>query len=71
MSVSQFGLDKVLGDRLDRIEHHLESLRHLKSIAENLEWIASCHYQQFSPTTTASTKVIKGTGKALDLNLPF
>lgn len=71
MSVSQYGLDKVLGDRLDRIERQLESLQHLKTIAENLEWIASCHYQQFSPTTTASTKVIKGTGKALNPDLLF
>ena len=71
MSVSQYGLDKVLGDRLDRIERQLEGLQHLKSIAENLEWIASCHYQHFSPTTKTSTNAIKGTGTAVDADLLF
>lgn len=82
MSVSQYGLDKVLGDRLDRIEMEMRGINRnlarigatmewLAKISENIDWIASCHYQHFSPATTTSTKAtpaqaIKGTGRVLD-----
>lgn len=84
MSVSHFGLEKIMGDRLDRIERQLASLQHLQylgTIADRLGWIASCHYQQFTPivekrpepfipakTKTTSTRAIKHTTAG---TLPF
>jgi hypothetical protein len=75
MSVSHYGLEKIMGDRLDRIE------RHLGNIADRLGWIASCHHQQFTPmvekrpepfipakTKSTSTRPIKHTTAG---TLPF
>lgn len=75
MSVSHYGLEKIMGDRLDRIE------RQLADIAGSLRWIACCHYQKFTPmvekrpepfipakTKTTSTRAIKHTTAG---TLPF
>ena len=58
MSISQYGLDQTLGTRLDQINSTLHGIAYfLVDISKSLEWIASCHYQQFSPTAeTTSTR---------------
>jgi hypothetical protein len=60
MSVSQFGLEQALGGHLEKINETLENLNfQLHQIAQSLEWIAQCHYDQFAPTTeTTSTRPV-------------
>jgi len=43
MSVSHYGLENIMGKRMDEMN------RHLANIAGSLAWISSCHYQQFTP----------------------
>lgn len=60
--MSIYSHEKTMGSRMNKIEEQMATMnQHLAKISESLEWIAGCHYQEFSPTTSHSA--LKASGK--------
>ena len=67
--MSVWTLEKAMEARMVELEGQVRILnRHMAKISENLEWIASCHYQHFTTesTHTAGFPMPKPTSKCLE-----